>query len=90
MRIGAEDKARIQKEAEKAGKTFQQFALEAVCRRLAGQAPLKKVPRKQLEGFDAVITCRFTAAQKKKVIAAAKAGKMTVSALVLGAVFGKY
>ena len=90
MRIGADDKARIQKEAAKAKMTFQQFAVEAVKRRLAGQAPVKKVARKQLKNFDSVITCRFTAAQRKKVSAAAKAKKITVTELVLGAVFGTY
>ena len=90
MRIGADDKARIQKEAAKAKMTFQQFAVEAVKRRLAGQAPAKKVARKQLKNFDSVITCRFTAAQRKKVSAAAKAKKITVTELFLGAVFGTY
>ena len=90
MRIGAKDKVRIQKEAAKLSMTFQQFATEAVRRRLAGESPIKKIPREQTKDFDSVITCRFTAAQKKKVVAAAKAGKITVSSLVLGAVFGSY
>ena len=90
MRIGAEDKARIQKEAAKAKVTFQQFAVDAVKRRLAGQPAAKKIARKQLKNFDSVITCRFTAAQRKKVSAAAKAKKITVTELVLGAVFGTY
>ena len=90
MRIGSDDKARIQKEAAKAKMTFQQFAIEAVKRRLDGQPAAKKVARKQLKNFDSVITCRFTAAQRKKVSAAAKAQKITVTELVLGAVFGTY
>lgn len=90
MRIGSEDKYRIQSELRVARLTFQDYVLEAISRRLAGDKPKLRIPRTQLNDLDNVITCRLTGKQKRKVIEAAKAVGLTASAFVLGAVFGDY
>ena len=90
MRIGSVDKLGIQKAVKKEGTTFQQFALKAVERRLNGEPPLKRLRRKQLENFDAVITCRFTESQRRRVHRAAKLERVSITDFVLGAIFGDY
>lgn len=88
MRIGSEDKARIQKEVNSFGMTFQDYAIESIKRFLNGKPPIKTIGRKQKSSLDSVITCRLTATERKKVRAAARARNITVSELILGAVFG--
>ena len=90
MRIGAADKIAIQKAAAKAGMTFQQFAIEAAERRIRGESPQKLIRRKQLKNFDAVITCRFTDQQRKRIRKAARAERTTITNYLLGAMFGDY
>ena len=90
IRIAAEDKIRLQKTAAKAGQTFQKFAAEAMQNRYDGNAPAKKIVRKRNNDLDAVITCRMTAAQKRKVKTAAKAANTSISAYILETVFGQY
>lgn len=90
IRIAAEDKIRLQKAAAKAGKTFQKFAAAALENRYAGNPPAKAIARKRCNDLDAVITCRMTPAQKRKVKAAAKAEGDSLSAFILSTLFGQY
>lgn len=90
IRIAAEDKIRLQKAAAKMGQTFQKFAAAALKNRYEGNPPEKTIARKRCNDLDAVITCRMTPAQKRKVKSAAKAEGASLSAYILATVFGQY
>lgn len=90
VRIGSEDKLRIQAEAQKEGITFQDYAIKAITLRLNGKPPIKTIPRKQHSDLDNQIMCRLTAEQKQKIDVVTQSKDISASAFILEAVFGDY